>query len=82
MAGVPDGGVVRRRGRRAAALVLASAAHGILAKHLYATGSGTGALVMYYGGDAVGVTLAALLCRTWLTGPRPLPRAWSTARRG
>jgi putative membrane protein len=67
---------------RAAALVLAAAAHGILAKHLYATGWGTGALVMYYGGDALEIMLAALLCREWLTGPRPLPRAWSTARPG
>jgi putative membrane protein len=66
---------------RATALVLASAAHGVLAKHLYATDWGTGALVMYYGGDVVEVTLAALLCREWLAGPRPAPRAWSTARR-
>jgi putative membrane protein len=52
---------------RAVALVLASAAHGTLAKHLYATGWGDGAMVMYYGGDAVELLLAVLLCRRWLT---------------
>jgi hypothetical protein len=48
-------------------LVLASAAHGVLAKHLYATGWQSGAMVMYYGGDVVEVALAILLCRQWLT---------------
>jgi putative membrane protein len=68
---------------RAAALVLASAAHGILAKHLYADGWGTGAMVMYYAGDVVELTLAALLCREWLAGPQPsAARALSTARPG
>jgi putative membrane protein len=68
---------------RATVLVLASAAHGILAKHLYAGGWGTGAMVMYYGGDVIEVTLAALLCREWLAGPaRPAARALSTAHRG
>lgn len=53
---------------RAAALVAAAAAHGILAKHLWATDPDlrTGAMVMYYGGDAVEVALAVLLCREWL----------------
>lgn len=57
---------------RAAVLVLAAAAHAVLAKHLYAappagTGSGqTGAMLMYYGGDAVELALAVLLCREWL----------------
>jgi putative membrane protein len=57
---------------RAAVLVLAAAAHAVLAKHLYASppaGAGsadTGAMLMYYGGDAVEVVLAVLLCREWL----------------
>jgi putative membrane protein len=55
-----------RAAYRAVVLVLASAAHGMLAKHLYATGGQTGALVMYYGGDVVEVALAVLLCREWL----------------
>ena len=67
---------------RATVLVLASAAHGILAKHLYADGWGSGAMVMYYG-DVIEVTLAALLCRESLGGPsRPAERALSTAPRG
>jgi putative membrane protein len=60
---------------RAVVLVLASAAHGILAKHLYATGEQTGAMVMYYGGDVVEVALAVLLCRQWLAGSAPRGRA-------
>lgn len=60
---------------RAVVLVLASAAHGILAKHLYATGEQTGAMVMYYGGDVVEVALAVLLCRQWLAGSVPRRRA-------
>lgn len=59
---------------RAAVLVLASAAHGVLAKHLYAApppgvaaaDAEAGAMLMYYGGDAVEVVLAVLLCRAWL----------------
>ena len=50
---------------RAATLVLASAAHGILAKQLYAEHP-TGAMLMYYGGDAIEVALAVLLGREWL----------------
>jgi putative membrane protein len=60
---------------RAVVLVLASAAHGLLAKHLYATGWQTGGMVMYYGGDVVEVALAALLCRQWLAGSVPRGRA-------
>ncbi len=60
---------------RAVVLVLASAAHGLLAKHLYATGWQTGGMVMYYGGDVVEVALATLLCRQWLAGSVPRGRA-------
>ena len=58
---------------RAVVLVLAAAAHAVLAKHLYSTGADreTGAMVMYYGGDAVEVVLAVLLCREWLLPRRP-----------
>ena len=50
---------------RAATLVLASAAHGILAKQLYPEHP-AGAMLMYYGGDAVEIALVVLLCREWL----------------
>ncbi|GAA0259281.1 cytochrome c oxidase assembly protein [Cryptosporangium japonicum] len=52
---------------RAAVLVAASAGHGILAKYLYARSPGAepGALLLYYGGDAVDLVLAVLFCRAW-----------------
>ena len=68
-------------------LVLALAAHDVLAKRLYAAASGPdlldeqlGALVMYYGGDAVDLLLAVLVCARWYrSGQRQLdlerPRA-------
>lgn len=62
---------------RAVVLVVALAAHGILAKSLYAEPPATvdaataeaGAMVMYYAGDAVELVLAVLLCRSWFAGP-------------
>lgn len=64
-----------RRGylHRAVVLVAALAGHGILAKHLYAhppdgvdaAGAELGAMVMYYGGDAVEIVVMVLLCRRW-----------------
>jgi putative membrane protein len=61
---------------RAAVLVAALAAHGILAKYLYTRpplglGAGEaerGAIVMYYGGDAVELVVVVLLCRRWFGG--------------
>jgi putative membrane protein len=58
---------------RAAVLVAALAAHGILAKYLYVhppqgLGVGateTGAMLMYYGGDAIELVVTVLLCRRW-----------------
>lgn len=58
---------------RAVVLVLALAAHDVLAKYLYAhppAGIGsadaeTGAMIMYYGGDAVDLILMVLLCARW-----------------
>lgn len=56
-----------RLGTRAAVLVLASAAHGILAKRLYESDPDA-AMLMYYGGDVIEVALAVLLGREWLSG--------------
>jgi len=68
-------------------LVLALAAHDVLAKRLYALAAGTdlldeqrGAMVMYYGGDAVDLALAVLVCARWYRRTRP--RATSGRRRG
>jgi putative membrane protein len=62
---------------RAAALIAAMAAHGILAKYLYGhlPGAEQGAQLMYYAGDALHVVLIVLLC----TGAAGLP---SPDRRG
>ena len=63
-----------RRGTRhlLVVLVLALAAHDVLAKRLYAQAAGMdvadeqrGALLMYYGGDAVDLALAVLVCARW-----------------
>lgn len=76
---------------RGGALLAASAAHGVLAKSLYATGP-PGAFyaaadlrlasyVMYYGGDVVGIALAVLLGHQWYAaGGRALVRERRTAR--
>lgn len=61
---------------RAVVLVVALAAHGILAKSLYAeppaavdaATAQAGAMIMYYAGDAVELVLAVLLCRSWFAG--------------
>lgn len=68
---------------RGVILILALAAHDILAKDLYArppAGAGPleaerGAMLMYYGGDVADVLLAVLLCARWygLRQPRPAP---------
>ncbi|TYS81078.1 cytochrome c oxidase assembly protein [Rossellomorea aquimaris] len=58
---------------RSVVLVLALASHGILAKYLYgnppagvpAGDSETGALLMYYGGDAIDMVIILLLCLEW-----------------
>jgi putative membrane protein len=68
------------RGRpavRAAVLIAVAASHAVLAKHLYASppagvaSAETGAMLLYFGGDAVELALAVLLCRRWLA-PKPL----------
>lgn len=66
---------------RAAVLVAALAAHGILAKHLYTQPPAAfapdtapiGAMVMYYGGDAVELVVIVLLCRRWFGVRQPRP---------
>lgn len=58
---------------RSVVLILALAAHQVLSKLIYAqpppgvaTAEGeVGALLMYYGGDAIDVVLIALLCHQW-----------------
>jgi putative membrane protein len=73
-----------RRGTRhlLVVLVLALAAHDVLAKRLYAAASGAdlldgqrGALVMYYGGDAVDLALAVLVCARWYRRSAPRGQA-------
>jgi putative membrane protein len=64
---------------RSAVLILALATHKILAKLIYATpptGVGkkdgeAGALLMYYGGDAVDLALIIILCYQWYRSAAP-----------
>ncbi|GIQ68137.1 cytochrome c oxidase assembly protein [Xylanibacillus composti] len=64
---------------RAAVLLLASAGHSILAKHLYAhppkgvplDQATAGSQLMYYGGDAVGAAMIILFCYQWYRAARP-----------
>ncbi|SDT18987.1 putative membrane protein [Friedmanniella luteola] len=74
----------RSHRHRAIALVVAMAAHGVLAKSLYAAPPTAvdpatvqaGAMVMYYAGDAVELALAVLLCRGWFAAAaRPRVRS-------
>jgi putative membrane protein len=66
-------------GGRAIMLVGYLAVHGILAKYLYShpppgvpLGQGQrGAILMYYGGDAVDLGLTVAFCRQWLAATRP-----------
>jgi putative membrane protein len=70
-----------RRGplHRAAVLVLAIAAHDILAKYLYthppvgvaATDAQSGAVLMYYAGDAVHLVVIIVFCAQWYRRPHP-----------
>jgi putative membrane protein len=58
---------------RSIVLVLASASHGILAKYIYANPplhvptaqARKGAILMYYGGDAIDIILIFILCLQW-----------------
>jgi putative membrane protein len=72
---MPRPGVVGRLG----VVVVAGAAHDVLAKLLYARGWGSDAELMFYGGTAVDVALAVVVMTQWYAaGSRELAR---TARR-
>lgn len=78
---VGDDPLPHRRGTRhlLVVLVLALAAHDVLAKRIYAQAAAStdpsdgqrGALLMYYGGDAVDLALAVLVCARWYARARP-----------
>ncbi|TKD69226.1 cytochrome c oxidase assembly protein [Pseudalkalibacillus hwajinpoensis] len=64
---------------RSIVLVLALAFHGILSKYLYAhppigvpaEQAESGAMLMYYGGDAIDIVLIFILCLHWFRATRP-----------
>ncbi|WP_216830692.1 cytochrome c oxidase assembly protein [Alkalihalobacterium elongatum] len=64
---------------RSIVLILALAAHGILSKFIYAyppagidvTQAQMGAMLMYYGGDAVDILIITVLCFQWYKATRP-----------
>lgn len=64
---------------RAIILIMASAAHAILSKYIYATPpdgvtstqAKMGGMLMYYGGDAIHLMLIFLLCLQWFKASRP-----------
>ncbi|QTC40589.1 cytochrome c oxidase assembly protein [Bacillus sp. V3] len=68
---------------RAAALLSALAAHGILSKIIYARPpqgipagqAEAGSMLMYYGGDAIDIILIFILCLQWYKATRPKPAA-------
>jgi putative membrane protein len=63
------------RGVRAAVLVAFLAAHGILAKHLYARPPagmpGHAAQLMYYGGDLIHLVVIVVFCAQWYAATDP-----------
>lgn len=75
-------------GIRATALVAVAAAHGVLAKYLYAhppsgvptAQAESGALLLYYGGDVLGLPLLILVCLRWYRAARPGRRPVGPAR--
>ena len=72
---------------RALVLLAAIAGHDILAKSLYADPPAmvpadqaqVGAMIMYYGGDAIHLVLLVLLCSHWYRAARPAERVRLTA---
>jgi putative membrane protein len=64
---------------RSIVLIVALASHGILSKYIYAnppasvpiTQAENGAMIMYYGGDAIDLMLIFVLCYQWYKGTRP-----------
>lgn len=86
--GGPDPAPHRRSpGERAAVMVMAIAAHNILAKSLYAmppaglqvADAQTGAQIMYYAGMPVEITLLIGLCLPWILGNRAKSHRRKTA---
>jgi putative membrane protein len=72
---------------RALVLLVAIAAHDLLAKSLYADPPAmvpagqaeAGAMIMYYGGDVVHLVVLVLLCAHWYRAARPTERVRLTA---
>ncbi|MEW9673330.1 cytochrome c oxidase assembly protein [Ammoniphilus sp. 3BR4] len=66
---------------RALVLLIALAAHGILAKFIYAHPPGnilqsqaeSAAMLMYYGGDAIDLMIIFIFCLQWYKATRPCP---------
>jgi putative membrane protein len=66
---------------RAAVPVVAIAAHDIMAKIIYASPpvgvptdqAHAGAMIMYYGGDAVSLVILIIFCARWVRDPRHSP---------
>lgn len=64
---------------RSSVLIIALACHGILSKYIYAhppmgvpvAQAKTGALLMYYGGDAIDLILITIFCYQWFKETRP-----------
>ncbi|WP_134699563.1 cytochrome c oxidase assembly protein [Ammoniphilus sp. YIM 78166] len=64
---------------RSVVLVIALAAHGILAKYIYAhpplgvsvEEAERGAMIMYYGGDLIDLALMVIFCHQWYKVTRP-----------
>jgi putative membrane protein len=83
--------VSHRPGRRVRTAVLIAflAAHGILAKHLYAVppagvnsaDAHAGAELMYYGGDLLDLFVITVFCLQWYTATDPHRRAETIAPR-
>ena len=64
------------------ALLVVFTTHDVLAKLLYARGGGSGAQLLFYGGDVIEVLTAVVLFGRWYVRVRPRPgRAPLTHRR-
>ena len=64
---------------RAIVLVIALASHDVLSKYIYiypptnvpTAQAETGAMIMYYGGDAIDIIIIFILCLQWFRENRP-----------
>jgi putative membrane protein len=81
VAGIDPTPFRHRHAYRAAVLAAAVAAHGILAKWLFAhppvgvsrSGAEAGSVLMYYAGDAIDAVLIVAVCAQWFRASRPRP---------